>query len=852
MTEFLRNLLSTEGFHPHGYCYLWRADLVWLHVISDSLIGFAYVAIGMTLAYFVRKGSGDIPFSRIFVAFGVFIAACGATHFMEIWTLWSPVYWLSGSVKVVTAGASVVTALVLPPLVPLALGTIRAARVSERRKEELEIAHSRLADTHAELEQLYERLKEADETKTRFFANVSHELRTPLTLILGPVERMLEEGELGASQRAQLRTVDRNARLMLHHVNDLLALQKLGASAVELRYRRVDIAALARIWASHFDSISAEKAIELECEIPEHLEAELDQERIGRVMFNLLGNAFKFTPRGGRVRLTVGGDGDPDDVVLQVEDSGPGIAPEDRERVFEAFRQADEGMSRRYEGTGLGLAIVHELVTLHGGSVDVGDSALGGARFVVSLPRRAPEGTNLGGNGDPAAAAGPAAGSAPPSITPRDPVRERTMSEDEPPGTRTAGPSATSVGMGERPLVLVVEDNSEMREFIGSALADEFRVATASEGSEGLRLASELGPDVILSDIMMPGLSGDAMLRGIRRVPELAAVPVILLSARADDRLRVRLLGEGAQDYLTKPFATSELRVRVRNWASIKRAGDVLRAELETSRGDVEGLARELADRNRDLDGALAAARVALEAAEQASRAKSDFLSVMSHELRTPLNAILGYADLLEIDREHPLTELQQERLERIRRSSASLVRMIDEVLLYARAQAGEEAPQRARFDLAALLGEVVGSFRSASAEKGVALELRTPTAGVQVIGDQTWVRLAASALVENAVKFTERGAIQVSARIEGGRATVRVRDTGPGIAPEHRERVFEPFWQADGSMTRTAGGTGLGLALARQIAKLLDGTVDVRSVPGEGSEFTLALPIADVPSDLR
>jgi len=848
MTEFLRSLLSTEGFHPHGYCYLWRADLVWLHVISDSLIGFAYIAIGMTLAYFVRRGSGDIPFSRIFVAFGVFIAACGATHFMEIWTLWSPVYWLSGSVKVVTAGASVVTALVLPPLVPAALGTIRAARVSERRKEELEVAHAKLADTHAELEQLYERLKEADEAKTRFFANVSHELRTPLTLILGPVERLLAEEGLGDPQRAQLRTVDRNARLMLHHVNDLLALQKLGASAVELRYGRVDLAALTRIWASHFDSVSAESETVLECEIPDHLEAELDQEMIGRVVFNLLGNAFKFTPRGGRIRLSVGVADTPDQVVIQIEDSGPGIASEDRTRVFEAFRQADDGMSRRHEGTGLGLAIVHELVALHGGRARVDDSVLGGAHFIVTLRRRAPEGAEVVDGTDPAAVAKRTVAFDGYDILAPTPGMAEVGSREDGPLIRGGGPRAGSTGAGEPPLVLVVEDNAEMREFIRSALADDFRVATASEGSEGLRLAAELVPDVILSDIMMPGLSGDEMLRGIRRIPDLAAVPVVLLSARADDRLRVRLLGEGAQDYLTKPFATSELRVRVRNWASSKRAGDVLREELETSRGDVEELARDLANRSRDLDAALAAARVALARAEQASRAKSDFLSVMSHELRTPLNAVLGYADLLELDRDNPLTDRQLERLHRIRQSSGALIRMIDEVLLYTRAQAGVEAPDRARFDLAALLGEVVDAFRPASAEKGVSLELRTPSDGLEMVGDQAWVRLATTALVENAVKFTDSGAIQVSAMVDGACATVRVRDTGPGIAAVHRERIFEPFWQVDASTTRTAGGTGLGLALARQIAAMLDGTIDVRSVPGEGSEFTLTFVAVEQP----
>jgi signal transduction histidine kinase len=239
MTDFLQGILSTDGFHPHGYCYLWKPQLIWLHVVSDALIGLAYVAIGFGLAQFVRRGRGHLPFSRMFVAFGVFIAACGATHFVEIWTLWTPVYWLSGSVKVVTAAASVVTAVALPPLVPIALNTLASARVSEQRRRDLEDAH--------------QRLKELDELKTQFFANVSHELRTPLALILGPVDQVLREGQIGEEERRRLETVQRNAELLLRHVNDLLEVAKLEAGRMELDYRRTDLARLVRRAGAHFD-----------------------------------------------------------------------------------------------------------------------------------------------------------------------------------------------------------------------------------------------------------------------------------------------------------------------------------------------------------------------------------------------------------------------------------------------------------------------------------------------------------------------------------------------------------------------------------------------------------------------
>jgi signal transduction histidine kinase len=266
----------------------------------------------------------------MFVAFGVFIAACGATHFVEIWTLWQPVYWFAGSVKVVTAAASVFTAVALPPLVPVALGTTRAAKLSEKRKLELE-------DANTELRTLYAKLREADEVKTRFFANVSHELRTPLALILGPAESLLEAGKLPDADRRHVETVHRNANLLLTHVNDLLDISKLEAGPMDVHYARADLTRIVRLAASHFESLAQQRQITYTVQTPETLPAEVDPDKIGRILFNLLGNAFKFAPAGGRVRCILGTRevaGNPC-ATIAVHDSGPGIAPEQREVVFE-------------------------------------------------------------------------------------------------------------------------------------------------------------------------------------------------------------------------------------------------------------------------------------------------------------------------------------------------------------------------------------------------------------------------------------------------------------------------------------------------------------------------------------
>jgi signal transduction histidine kinase len=445
-----------QGFLPHGFCFLWNQPLLWTHVVSDVLIGVAYVVIAATLVHFIRTARRDLPFSYIFVAFGLFIVACGGTHFMEVWTFWQPVYWLSGMVKVVTAVASVSTAAVLPFVIPKVHLTIREAKLGREREK----AAARAA--------------------------------------------ALEESN------AQLR----------------------------------------------------EQAAALEAQA-----AELEEQR-------------------------------------------------------------------------------EQAVTL----------------------------------------------------------------------------------------------------------AAELRLANA----------------------------------------ELARLNASLEQALAEAR-------------------------------AAREAADDARHAAEEARG----------------------------VAEEANAAKRDFLAVMSHELRTPLQAVIGYADLLQLGVSGPVTAPQREQLGRIRGSAEHLVSLIDQILTFARLEAGAQAPQPSTFDVRALVEEAADMVRPLAAAHGLAFRLDAPPLGaVRMHSDPQRVRQVLINLLTNAVKYTPAGQVALAVELEpangaetaDGVVRFEVRDTGIGIDPEHQDRIFEPFWQAAPALTRQVGGAGLGLSVVRELAQSLGGEVTLTSRPGQGSTFTVRL----------
>lgn len=807
-------LFDQSGFMPHGHCYLWQPGLIFTHVASDFLIGLAYLAISILLYILVRRIR--LPFGPIFIAFGVFIAACGVTHFMSIWTLWYPDYWLSGMVKVVTAAASLATGLALHKISPKVMEFAHSARLSEERKIKLESAH-------AELELLYEKVKESDLMKTQFFSNVSHELRTPLALILGPVEDVLSSSPLSDNQRQKLEVVRRNSKTLLKQVNDLLDISKLEAGRMKIQYAKADLVKLFRYVAAHFETAMQTRNIFFSLHAPDSILVDVDPEKIQRVFMNLLSNAIKFTPDGGRIRISIKTESS--NALFTIEDTGPGVPHDMRSMIFERFSQADGGTTRKIGGTGLGLAIVKDFVELHKGWVKLLNGHSHGATFVVSLPLRAPEGVVVLESPE-------AVGHI------EDVMLEGSAEEIRSKSHESSMESFES----NRPTVLVCEDNPDMNSFISETLATDFNVLRAIDGKEGIEKARNHQPDLIVSDIMMPYMSGDQLVRELKKEDLLKNTPILLLSARADEEMRLRLLKEGVSDYIVKPFAGEELRARAVNLVTLKTTRDVLEKELSKKSLNMTELAKELGHRKREAELAFEVAKVAREEAEKASEVKGAFLSLVSHELNTPLMAMNLTVQLMQQSSKE-VDSFQQEMLDRLSSSSKQLKSLVEGLLEYVKS-GRTEANHFSKVNLIDVVNSTLGEFQSMASKKNLDLKVDVDPSLTAVKTDPTKFKVILNNLLVNALKFTEKGYVTVTLRsVKDGVVQLEVKDSGPGISQQDQERIFEPFERVEPLERKSIPGMGLGLALVKQLSFVLGAEVWMESTAGQGSTFFVQFP---------
>jgi signal transduction histidine kinase/ligand-binding sensor domain-containing protein/AraC-like DNA-binding protein len=429
-------------------------------------------------------------------------------------------------------------------------------RVNERTSE-LRQREALLADKNAQLEIQAGQLQELDRAKTRFFSNVSHELRTPLTLTIGPLEEARSQIADSASHSvvSRIDVALRNARRLYRLVNQILDVSKLEAGGAKLRARPGDLAGFVRGIASAFNGVAERKKIRFSVDGP--VNAPLvwfDRDALEKVIANLLSNAFKFTPDNGGILVAIEIPDAHGMASVRVSDSGPGIPAEHLPHIFDRFYQVDETNTRAQPGTGIGLALARELAELHGGSIRVESGAGGGATFTVSIPSDKPD------RADESDLEDHNSGDAPDMAT-----VEVELLDDVP--ARGASPVLSD----DSAVLLVVDDSADMRTYVRSRFETRYRIVEAADGADAIRRAREIIPDLIISDVMMPGTDGHSLVATLRENAETDFIPVILLTAQSEQDQKIAGLERGADDYIVKPFDMRELEVRVENLLSSRR-----------------------------------------------------------------------------------------------------------------------------------------------------------------------------------------------------------------------------------------------------------------------------------------
>lgn len=441
---------------------------------------------------------------------------------------------------------------ILVLLVAFLFVVLKAYWEHRRSKALLLEQNRRLEEQRDQEKQLNEQLSQATQSKLMFFTNVSHDLRTPLTLIQGPLEELAAATNLTPAQTDLVKVANRNARILHRLINQILDFRKYENGKIDLNLTEVDFGQLMRAWTESFVPLAKSRHMHLRFDFPEGVPAgsenvAIDPEKIERVVFNLISNAFKYTPANGHIDVSYRFE--ERGLVIKVRDTGRGISGEDMPSIFQRFFQVDKVHPN---GSGIGLSLAKAFVELHGGTIGAESEPGRGSEFTVVLPVRHVA----------AEATGVAQG-----ITPETVSSELDI--DEAPVT----PSSPVVveEEGQKPVVLVIDDNDDMRHMVGALLSDDYSVITAKDGQAGLRLAAKYVPDLIVCDVMMPVMDGLECCRRLKSEVSTSHIPVLMLTACSMDEQRVSGYDSGADGYLAKPFNNDVLRARAKSLVANRR-----------------------------------------------------------------------------------------------------------------------------------------------------------------------------------------------------------------------------------------------------------------------------------------
>lgn len=686
------------------------------------------------------------------------------------------------------------------------------------------------------LEESNRKLTELDQIKSRFFANISHELRTPLTLLLTPLEALLHRSRRAFDEetRSVLLTMRSNGLRLLKLINDLLDLVRLESGRMEVQREPVALPEFLHGLANAAKPMADGKRLRLETLVDPALGTVLtDRDKLEKIVLNLLFNALKFTPAGGRVSLR--GEKQADQLVLAVQDTGVGISAQNLPHVFDRFWQADDSSRRRHHGTGIGLALVKELVEIQQGSVVVESQEGRGTTFTVRLPFLKVEiaTTDLRPAPSPARAAAEAAapgGAATEELLARL-YRQAQRFAISSAALETASPGAPpGNGDGATPAILIADDEPDMLRFLKSQLKGQYRVVEAADGAQAVATASRALPDLVLLDMMMPEKDGLQVCRELREHPPTRNIPIILLTARADEETKLAALSAGASDFLSKPFSTTELHVRVRNLV------------------ESYGYQRKLARQNQALETALKRLKEKTSLLVQTEKMASlgRWSAGMLHEISNPLNfATTGLYTLRQ--RTTGLAPASRaEYAEVINDIEEGLVK-VKSLLLDLRKFCYHDDSKLEQVDVRDLVATSL-RFLAHELRDRVRVELDLPE-GQTLWANRNKLTQVVVNLLQNSSDALrsktfdgEAPCIRIEGRVARGRSLLIVRDNGPGIAPEHQDKIFDPFFT-----TKDVGeGMGLGLSICYGIVQEYGGRIAVKSEPGRFCEFTLDFPVQE------
>ena len=689
------------------------------------------------------------------------------------------------------------------------------------------------------VEESNKKLVELDQVKGRFFANISHELRTPLTLLLAPLETLLRRYNLDSETKDLLATMHSNGMRLLKLINDLLDLIRLESGRMEIKREPLEVADFVKGIASAARQVADDKRLRLETFIDPALASVLaDRDKLEKILLNLVFNALKFTPSGGKVALRAEKLGQ--EFVLSVADTGMGISEKNLPHVFDRFWQADDSSKRKYQGVGIGLALVKELAEIQAGKVTLESQEGKGTTVTVRLPyqkaepAQKTEAEELAETGRrarsdapyPAAETAAASGTVTSEEWLANLYRRAELFPAMTPLQGTLPPVETSRN-GNLPTLLVADDEPDMLRFLRSQLSSHYRVFEAVDGQQAIEKASQFLPDIILLDMMMPEKDGLQACSEIRQRTPTQSIPIILLTARADEQTKLAALSAGASDFLAKPFSTTELHVRIKNLVESHQYQRKVSKQNQVLESTIEQL--------KETESLL----VQTEKLASLGRMSAGII----HEINNPLNFATTGLYTLRNKGKHLAPEQQQEYQE-ILSDVEDGIKRVKNIVSDLRIFTHPDTESRDQVEVS----EVVAmALRFLSNEWKDKVHVHRQLAEHQTIWAnknkliQVLVNLLQNSIyaLQHKSFENEQPSIWLTGQLQNGKSILTVRDNGAGIGAEHLDKIFDPFFT-----TKDVGeGMGLGLSICYRIVQEFEGRISVRSERDKFCEFTLEFP---------